>query len=147
MTGKALDILRTATVLAATLVCGPKSASPGELTAGATAKPKGIKERFVPPVAGIDLEQALNFTDAEGIDLTWFYNSFTYPRVFYKSGHGWCNEHARPPSATAGIAGKISRVPAFGLAKSTARKTLGRLAGGQEITLDNAPTTAENPDT
>jgi transglutaminase-like putative cysteine protease len=45
-----------------------------------------IRNRYVPPVAGVDLEQALNYVDGEGIDLAWFYRSFTYPRVFYKPG-------------------------------------------------------------
>ncbi len=86
MTGKVWEVLWTTAVLVSALVCSPKLASPAELTTGAAAKPKGIKERFVPPVAGIDLEQALNYTDAEGLDLAWFYESFTYPRVFYKPG-------------------------------------------------------------
>jgi transglutaminase-like putative cysteine protease len=86
MTGKLLGVLWTTAVLASALVYRPKVASPADLAAGAAAKPKGIKERFVPPVAGIDLEQALNYTDTEGLDLAWFYDSFTYPRVFYKPG-------------------------------------------------------------
>jgi hypothetical protein len=70
--------VRVVALVACVLVLGvdPASAEP----------PKGIKDRFVPPVAGIDLEQALNFTDAEGLNLRWFYDSFTYPRVFYKPG-------------------------------------------------------------
>ncbi len=58
------------------------------MAAAETASPPGrdIRERFVPPVAGIDLEQALNYTDSEGLDLAWFYRSFTYPRVFYRPG-------------------------------------------------------------
>lgn len=65
-----------------------------------------IRERFVPPVAGIDLEQALNFVSSEGIDLAWFYRSFTYPRVFYRPGSRpllekivW--EHTRPVAPAA----------------------------------------------
>lgn len=49
-------------------------------------KARDIAARFVPPVAGIDLEQSLNYTDSDGLDLAWFYRSFTYPRVFYRSG-------------------------------------------------------------
>jgi hypothetical protein len=47
---------------------------------------RDIRQRFVPPVAGVDLEQALNYTDSDGLDLAWFYRSFTYPRVFYQRG-------------------------------------------------------------
>lgn len=43
-----------------------------------------IINRFVPNVAGIDLEHALNYTC--GVPLLWFYTSFTYPRVFYRRG-------------------------------------------------------------
>ena len=86
MTRKVLDALWTTALLTSALVCDLKVAFPGEPTSGAAAKPKGIQQRFVPPVAGIDLEQALNYTDAEGLDLAWFYDSFTYPRVFYKPG-------------------------------------------------------------
>lgn len=49
-----------------------------------TAPP--IMDRYVPPVAGIDLQQSLNYTSSEGLDLAWFYECFTYPRVFYKPG-------------------------------------------------------------
>jgi hypothetical protein len=45
-----------------------------------------IADRYVPPVAGIDLAQSLNYTDATGLPLNWFYESFTYPRVFYQKG-------------------------------------------------------------
>ena len=45
-----------------------------------------MADRYVPPVAGKDLEQSLNYTDARGIPLRWFYESFTYPAVFYKKG-------------------------------------------------------------
>jgi transglutaminase-like putative cysteine protease len=86
MTRKFPGVFWTTAVLAPFLVCGPEVASPGELNTEAAAKPKDIRERFVPPVAGIDLEQALNYTDSEGLDLAWFYRSFTYPRVFYKPG-------------------------------------------------------------
>jgi hypothetical protein len=54
--------------------------------AAAAMKARDIQQRFVPPVAGIDLEQALNYTDSDGLDLAWFYRSFTYPRVFYQPG-------------------------------------------------------------
>jgi hypothetical protein len=54
--------------------------------AAAAMQARDIRQRFVPPVAGIDLEQALNYTDSDGLDLAWFYQSFTYPRVFYKQG-------------------------------------------------------------
>ena len=45
-----------------------------------------IKDRFVPPVVGVDLEQSLNFVDSTGLDLEWFYTSFTYLKTFYKKG-------------------------------------------------------------
>lgn len=45
-----------------------------------------VTERFVPPVRGVDLEQALNYTEADGVDLEFFYTSYTYPRVFYTPG-------------------------------------------------------------
>jgi hypothetical protein len=51
-----------------------------------TTEARDIQQRFVPPVAGVDLEQALNYTDSDGLDLAWFYHSFTYPKVFYKPG-------------------------------------------------------------
>ena len=51
----------------------------------APTEARDIQQRFVPPVAGLDLEQALNYTDSDGLDLAWFYRSFTYPRVFYGS--------------------------------------------------------------
>jgi hypothetical protein len=37
-------------------------------------------------VAGIDLEQSLNYVDAAGPGLEWCYTSMTYPRVFYRTG-------------------------------------------------------------
>lgn len=43
-----------------------------------------IINRVVPDVAGLDLEQALNYTC--GLPLPWFYTSFTYPRIFYRRG-------------------------------------------------------------
>jgi len=52
----------------------------------APTEARDIQQRFVPPVAGLDLEQALNYTDSDGLDLAWFYRSFTYPRVFYQRG-------------------------------------------------------------
>jgi len=48
---------------------------------------RSIEERFIPPVSGIDLEQALNYVDETGLDLEWFYASYTYPRVFYRKGN------------------------------------------------------------
>ncbi|MBI4025272.1 MAG: transglutaminase domain-containing protein [Verrucomicrobia bacterium] len=45
-----------------------------------------IIERPIPPVAGIDLEQALNYVDSRGLPLEWFYTSFTCPRTFYRPG-------------------------------------------------------------
>jgi transglutaminase-like putative cysteine protease len=83
---KTLDVLRRVVLsLAPALACLPTAVA-AESAKSAPAKPKGIQQRFVPPVAGIDLEQALNYTDADGLDLAWFYESFTYPRVFYKPG-------------------------------------------------------------
>ncbi len=65
----------------------PQVELPRELPPAAAAlKARDIEQRFVPPVAGIDLEQALNYTDSDGLDLAWFYRSFTYPRVFYRQG-------------------------------------------------------------
>lgn len=85
MKAKVLGLL--ATILASVLVCQPKAVLSGEPSQEATAtSTKDIKDRFVPPVAGIDLEQSLNYTDSEGFDLAWFYRCFTYPRVFYKPG-------------------------------------------------------------
>lgn len=49
-------------------------------------KTPDITRRFVPPVAGMDLEQALNYTSADGVPLEWFYTSYTYPRTFYAPG-------------------------------------------------------------
>lgn len=49
-------------------------------------KTKQIQDRFVPSVAGIDLEHALNYVSADGLPLEWFYSSFTYPRTFYQAG-------------------------------------------------------------
>ena len=86
MTAEALGISWRTAALAAVLVWGANAVPGAEPATGAAAKPKSIKDRFVPPVAGIDLEQALNYTDSEGLDLAWFYSSFTYPRVFYKPG-------------------------------------------------------------
>ena len=51
------------------LICNPKAGLLGEQPKGATPRPKSIKDRFVPPVAGIDLEQALNYVDSEGLDM------------------------------------------------------------------------------
>lgn len=45
-----------------------------------------ITSRFVPPVRGIDLQQSLNYTSSQGLDLAWFYDCFTYPKVFYTPG-------------------------------------------------------------
>lgn len=45
-----------------------------------------IAGRYVPPVRGKDLEQSLNYMDSRGVPLRWFYESFTYPRVFYRKG-------------------------------------------------------------
>lgn len=45
-----------------------------------------ITDRKVPPVSGVDLEHALNYSGAQGIPLEWFYTSFTYPRSFYQQG-------------------------------------------------------------
>ncbi|MCL4206027.1 MAG: hypothetical protein KJ000_26380 [Pirellulaceae bacterium] len=65
----------------------PRAEPARELPPPAAAmQARDIRQRFVPPVAGIDLEQALNYTDSDGLDLAWFYRSFTYPRVFYKPG-------------------------------------------------------------
>lgn len=36
-------------------------------------------------VTGVDAAQALNYVSAEAIGLPFFYNSFTYPRTFYRS--------------------------------------------------------------
>ena len=56
-----------AAILASVLVCQPKAVLSGEPSQEATAtSTRDIKDRFVPPVAGIDLEQALNYTDSEG---------------------------------------------------------------------------------
>jgi transglutaminase-like putative cysteine protease len=45
-----------------------------------------ITERFVPPVAGLDLVQSLNYVSAASLPLEWFYTAFTYPRTFYRAG-------------------------------------------------------------
>ena len=45
-----------------------------------------IAKRYVPPVAGRDLEQALTYVSEQGFELSWFYTSFTYPRTFYRKG-------------------------------------------------------------
>ncbi len=45
-----------------------------------------IDQRFVPPVAGIDLEHALSYVAADEIPLAWFYRNFTVPRTFYRKG-------------------------------------------------------------
>jgi hypothetical protein len=91
MIGKTLDALHTvARLLASALLCLP-TAFPAESAGQAAAKPGGIQQRVVPPVAGIDLEQALNYTDAEGFDLAWFYESFTY----YKAQHARNRELAK----------------------------------------------------
>lgn len=45
-----------------------------------------IANRTVHPVGGIDLEQCLNFVSSDGLELSWFYTSFTYPAVFYRKG-------------------------------------------------------------
>jgi hypothetical protein len=50
-----------------------------------SAFPK-IMDRRLPPVGGIDLIQSMNYTNAAGIPLRWFYDCFTYPRVFYAKG-------------------------------------------------------------
>ena len=86
MKEKARATLATAAICAAVLFGSPKLVYPAEPPNGPATKPRSIKDRFVPPVAGIDLEQALNYTDSDGLDLAWFYDSFTYPRVFYKPG-------------------------------------------------------------
>jgi len=51
-----------------------------------TTRSKPITERFVPSVAGIDLEHALNYTSSDEIPREWFYRSFTFPRTFYRKG-------------------------------------------------------------
>jgi hypothetical protein len=86
MTGKSYDTLATAAVLAALLLGAPECGCSAESSDAVAAKARNIRDRFVPPVAGIDLEQALNYTDSDGLNLAWFYESFTYPRVFYKPG-------------------------------------------------------------
>jgi transglutaminase-like putative cysteine protease len=86
MTARIRGILEVTVTLALVFVYNPRAALPGEQPKGAVPGPKKIKDRLVPPVAGIDLEQALNYVDSEGLDLAWFYSSFTYPRVFYKPG-------------------------------------------------------------
>ncbi len=45
-----------------------------------------ISQRFVPPVAGVDLEHALNYVSAEALPRAWFYEHFTWPGVFYRRG-------------------------------------------------------------
>ncbi len=45
-----------------------------------------ITLRFVPPVAGVDLEHALHYVAAGAIPRCWFYQSFTWPRTFYRRG-------------------------------------------------------------
>ena len=45
-----------------------------------------MMDRYLPPVNGKDLEQSLNYADSRGIPLRWFYESFTYPRIFYRRG-------------------------------------------------------------
>lgn len=86
MRRRSLGSLGIAVLFASVMACDPHVAFAGEHRKEAAARPKSIRDRFVPPVAGIDLEQALNYTDSEGLDLAWFYDSFTYPRVFYKRG-------------------------------------------------------------
>jgi transglutaminase-like putative cysteine protease len=87
MTEKVLSVLGTMVLVVSFSACPPQTALSGEPPKEpAATRGKNIQDRFVPPVAGIDLEQALNYVDSEGIDLAWFYRSFTCPRVFYKVG-------------------------------------------------------------
>ena len=45
-----------------------------------------IEQRKRPPVAGIDLEQALNYVRANPVGLELFYHAFTQPVTFYQRG-------------------------------------------------------------
>lgn len=99
------DTLAAAAVFAAVLWGSPKLVYPAEPPNEPLTKSNRIKDRFVPPVAGIDLEQALNYTDSAGLDLAWFYKSFTYPRVFYKPGSRPYLEKILAEQAGAGTSG------------------------------------------
>ena len=83
---RALVALVATAVVVSVLVGPARAVFPAEEPAASSTGPRRIEQRFVPPVAGIDLEQALNYTDSAGLDLAWFYTSFTYPQVFYKTG-------------------------------------------------------------
>lgn len=45
-----------------------------------------IDQRFVPGVAGVDLEQALNYVDLDDVGERFIYDRFTSGRTFYKQG-------------------------------------------------------------
>jgi len=63
MANSLLRIFGTASLA---LVCGSKPAWSADVTMDTAAKPKGIRERFVPPVAGIDLDAGCAFSARHG---------------------------------------------------------------------------------
>jgi hypothetical protein len=81
MIGEILGSRPAAAILVSLWACGAKAGFPGEPPRRAAAESPGIAGRVVPPVAGVDLEQSLNYTDEEGLDLAWFSS-------FWDSGHG-----------------------------------------------------------
>lgn len=48
--------------------------------------PDRTAQRRVPSVAGIDLEQSLNYLSADDLPLEWFYRSYTHKQIFYQPG-------------------------------------------------------------
>jgi transglutaminase-like putative cysteine protease len=47
---------------------------------------RGIDKRFLPAVAGIDLEQALNYIALEDVTLDFIYDKYTGARLLYRAG-------------------------------------------------------------
>lgn len=45
-----------------------------------------IDDRYKPNVAGVDLEHSLNYISAQGLDLEWFYRSYTHKHLLYRRG-------------------------------------------------------------
>src|ERR1043166_1915773 len=49
-------------------------------------KARTIDKRFIPPVKGIDLQQAFNYIDARDATPTFFYDRYTSSRITYVPG-------------------------------------------------------------
>jgi hypothetical protein len=100
-----------------------------------------IDQRYVPPVAGIDLEQALNYIDMDMVGEEFIYRHYTSRRLFYVPGSRPALEQAAA-AATERASTDLQRIT--NLAKWVAENV--RWAGyyqkgkGHRLATDRSPT-------